>query len=67
VPTRWDHVVVPGDSVKLARPVRGEVGLGGVVWGLCELVRRFGVAGENTVRAVATTANGGPKLDYLEI
>jgi alpha-L-fucosidase len=24
-------------------------------------------AGENTVRAVATTANGGPNLDYLEI
>ncbi|MEU0885405.1 discoidin domain-containing protein [Lentzea sp. NPDC005914] len=24
-------------------------------------------AGENTVRAVATTANGGPNLDYLEV
>ena len=24
-------------------------------------------AGENTIRAVATTANGGPNLDYLEI
>lgn len=25
------------------------------------------VAGANTIRATATTANGGPNLDYLEI
>jgi hypothetical protein len=24
-------------------------------------------AGANTVRAVATTANGGPNLDYIEV
>lgn len=71
VPTAWDETELlsgdPESHVLLARRNGPHWYVGAVTAGAARTIAVPLAAGLNTIRATATTTNGGPNIDFLNV